>query len=100
VLFRSQAAPVRTNVLVFWSALSDASPSNLGIETATNLLMLQNQLATNITLTHTNVVTNLVSVFTTNWVVVTNPVPVLTNGNYTYTFTPTNPVRFFRFHKN
>ena len=94
------AAPAGTNVLVFWPALSDATPSNLGIETATNLLMLQNQVSTNVTLTHTNVVTNLVSVFTTNWAVVTNPVPVLVNSNFTYTFTPTNPMRFFRFHNN
>jgi hypothetical protein len=42
--------------------------------------------------------TNYVTEGTTNWVVITNPVPVLTNGNYTFTFNPTNAMRFYRFH--
>jgi hypothetical protein len=73
-----QAASAGTNVLVYWPALSDVTPAVLGIETTTNLLR---------------------PAFT-NWTVVTNPAPVLTNGNYAYTFTPTNPIRFFRFHQN
>ena len=71
-----QAAASGTNVLVYWPAVSDVTPAALGVETTTDLLRPAG----------------------TNWVVVTNPVPVLTNGNYTYTFTRTNLMRFFRFH--
>ena len=104
-----QAARAGTNVLVFWPALSDATPSNLGIETATNLTALIKRIATNVVIvTNVNLtkttnfipVTNLVSGFNTNWLIVTSPVPVLIQSNYTYTFNPTNPVRFFRFHQN
>jgi hypothetical protein len=85
-----------TNVLVFWPASGDANltPAFLGLETATNLLM--RNVFTNKTLTTTNIGTNFIA--TTNWVVVTNPVPSLINSNFTYPFSPTNPVQFFRFH--
>jgi hypothetical protein len=61
------------NVQVFWPPLGQATPAYLGLETITNLL-------------------------NTNWTLLAQS-PVLTNGNYTYTFNPTNPARFFRFHK-
>ena len=106
-----------TNVLVFWAPVGDVTVTNLGLETATNLLM--RNVFTNFTYVtnytyKTNglvITTNINSIiptahpgtnqiFTTNWVVLTNPVPVLTNGNYIYTFMPTNPMRFFRFNNN
>ncbi|HSY18755.1 MAG TPA: SBBP repeat-containing protein, partial [Candidatus Acidoferrales bacterium] len=91
------AARSGTNVLVFWPASGDVNltPAFLGLETATNLLM--RNVFTNKTLTTTNIGTNFI--FTTNWVVVTNPVPSLINSNFTYIFLdPTNAVRFYRFH--
>ena len=68
------ARRVGTNALVFWPPVGELTPALLGLETVTNLI-------------------------STNWTVITNPAPVLTNGNYIYTFNPTNPVQFFRFHK-
>jgi hypothetical protein len=67
-----------TNVLVFWPAAGgEALPNFLGVETITNLNK---------------------KLIQTNWTLVAQ-VPVLTNGNYTYTFNPTNLMQFFRFHK-
>jgi len=60
-------------VLVFWPPAGQATPDYIGLETSTNLPG-------------------------TNWTLIAQE-PVLTNGNYTYTFNPTNPARFFRFHK-
>jgi hypothetical protein len=65
-----------TNVLVTW-------PSLPAVQFTTNTLSLA-------------FTTNLLS---TNWTV-TARIPVLTNGNYTYTFNPTNPVRFYRLQQN
>jgi hypothetical protein len=89
-----EAAHSGTNVLVFWQAISDVTPLTQPIDGTSNLLMT----VTNITTSNSVKTTNFVIENTTNWVIVTNPVPVLTNGNYTYTFDPTNSTRFFRFH--
>ncbi|HEV2694182.1 MAG TPA: SBBP repeat-containing protein [Verrucomicrobiae bacterium] len=88
------ASHAGTNILVFWSPVSDVTSTNQLLETTANLIM--KHVYTNITATTTNLATNAIA--TTNWVVLTNPVPVLTNGNYIYTFVPTNPAQFFRFH--
>jgi len=100
------AAHSGTNVLVFWAPISELTPSNLLLETASNLLMAAT-IVTNVYIVTTNqnniiktnsVKTNLyVLEATTNWVTLTNPMPVLTNGNYTYTFDPSNSMRFYRF---
>jgi len=108
-----------TNALVYWPALADVTPANLPLETTTNLVMKITNVAvtvigytykTNNNIITTNPVysTNHFPAFvgTTNWTVVTNPLPVLINSNYTYTFSPTylfnptNAVRFYRFHRN
>jgi len=62
-----------TNILVTWPTVGQATPEFLGLETSTNLI-------------------------STNWTLIPQ-MPVLTNGNYTFTFDPTNPAQFFRFHK-
>jgi hypothetical protein len=67
------AQSVGTNVLVTWPPFGQATPDFLGLETSTNLI-------------------------STNWTLISQT-PVLTNGNYTFTFVPTNPAQFFRFHK-
>jgi len=68
------ARPSGGKVQVYWPKIGDVDPTTLGIESINNLR-------------------------SNNWVVVTNPVPVLTNGNFIYTINPTNPAQFFRFHK-
>jgi hypothetical protein len=88
------AAHSGTNFLVFWPPVSDVTSSNVSIESATNLLMT----VKTITISGTNKSTNYVTEGTTNWVIITNPAPVLTNGNYTITFNPTNAMQFYRFH--
>jgi len=109
-----QVAHSGTNVLVFWQAISELTSSNLSIESTTNLLMTIQIITpgfftnvvvnTNTTPPKTNTtvktikITNDVTEFTTNWVTVTNPIPVLTNGDYTYTFDPSNSVMFYRFY--
>jgi len=60
-----------TNVLVSWPPIGQIIPPFVNVETSTNLIA-------------------------TNWSLLSQP-PVLTNGNYTITLNPTNPVRFFRF---
>ncbi|HEY5042053.1 MAG TPA: SBBP repeat-containing protein [Verrucomicrobiae bacterium] len=67
------AQPAGANILVTWPTVGQATPEFLTLETSTNLV-------------------------STNWTLISQ-VPVLTNGNYTLTFDPTNPAQFFRFHK-
>lgn len=62
-----------TNVLVSWPPVGEASPTNLVLQTTTNLLA-------------------------GNWTNAPQPV-IFTNGVYTYSFDPTNAARFFRLNK-
>ena len=70
-LTASNSAP---NVLVSWPPTGEATTNFLGLQTNTNLL-------------------------NTNWVFTAQP-PVLTNGEYFYTFPSTNPAQFFRLHQH
>jgi hypothetical protein len=64
---------VGNKMLVTWPPYGQATPSFLGLETSTNPQ-------------------------TAHWIDYPQA-PVLTNGKYTITFTPTNPARYFRLHK-
>jgi Beta-propeller repeat len=60
----------RTGMVVYWPAVGDATPTNVTLETTTDL---KNK----------------------KWTAVTNR-PALINGNYIYTLDPSAPVQFFR----
>lgn len=63
-----------TNFLVTVPPVGDLNSGNFSLETSTNLLN------------------------STNWVVISNA-PAVINGTNIFTFAPTNPARFFRFHQ-
>ena len=63
-----------TNFLVTVPPVGDLNSGNFSLETSTNLLI------------------------STNWVVISNA-PAMVNGTNIFTFAPTNPARFFRFHQ-
>jgi hypothetical protein len=93
-----------TNLLVSWSSVPTAqiNTNSFNLVTVSNLfstVITTNLISTNAPATFTNEVFLTNSVFSTNWTIVTQLPVTTTNGSsqvYTYQFSPTNQMQFFR----